>query len=135
VDYIDAHREKFGVVPICRVLTKHGMPIAPSTFYDSLRRRASEASPAQRRDGELCEHGCMPRVSASARKVWLQLNREGVVVARCTVVLLMKAIGLHGVQRGKVKRTTIADPATTRLADVVGRHCPWTFVDVCVRCI
>ena len=35
VDYIDAHRGKVGAVPICRVLTEHGMPIAPSTFYDA----------------------------------------------------------------------------------------------------
>ena len=56
VDYIDAHRQKFGVVPICRVLTEHGMPIAPSTFYDALRRRVSGPLPAQVRDEELCEH-------------------------------------------------------------------------------
>jgi putative transposase len=65
--------------------------------------------------------------------VWLQLKPGGVVVARRTVVRLMKAIGLQGVQWGKVTRTMIADPATTRPADVVGRHCSWTFVDVCVR--
>jgi putative transposase len=126
VDYIDAHREKFGVVPICRVLSEYGIPIAPSTFYDALRRQANEPSPAQVRDEELGEH--IARVHADsfgvygARKVWLQLNREGIAVARCTVARLMKAIGLQGVRRGKVKRTTIADPTTTRPHDLVGRR-------------
>ena len=123
MDYIDAHRQKFGVVPICRVLTEHGMPIAPSTFYDALRRRASGPLPAQVRDEELGEH--IARVHAEsfgvygARKVWLQLNREGIAVARCTVERLMKALGLQGVRRGRVKRTTIADPATARPQDLV----------------
>jgi len=56
-----------------------------------------------------------------ARKVWLQLNREGIVVARCTVERLMGADGLQGAVRGKVKRTTIADPAAERARDLVPR--------------
>jgi putative transposase len=81
---------------------------------------------ARRRDAELCEH--IARVHAEnfgvygARKVWLQLNREGITVARCTVERLMKVLGLQGVRRGKVKRTTIADPAATRANDLVGRR-------------
>jgi putative transposase len=54
--------------------------------------------------------------------VWLQLNREGITVARCSVERLMKALGLQGVRRGKVKRTTIADPAAARANDLVGRR-------------
>jgi putative transposase len=57
-----------------------------------------------------------------ARKVWLQLNREGIVVARCTVERLMKQLGLQGVRRGEVKRTTIADPTTARPQDLVQRR-------------
>uniref|UniRef100_UPI000566C289 IS3 family transposase n=1 Tax=Phycicoccus jejuensis TaxID=367299 RepID=UPI000566C289 len=57
-----------------------------------------------------------------ARKVWLQLNREGHSVARCTVERLMKADGLHGAVRGKVKRTTVADPAAERARDLVSRN-------------
>jgi putative transposase len=57
-----------------------------------------------------------------ARKVWLQLNREGTPVARCTVERLMRADGLVGVRRGTSKRTTIADPAAQRAADLVQRH-------------
>ena len=126
MDYIDAHRARFGVVPICRVLTQHGIPIAPSTFYDVLRARAAGPTPAQVRDAELSAH--IRRVHAEnfgvygARKVWLALNREGIAVARCTVERLMKQLGLHGVRRGKTKRTTIADPASTRPSDLVGRR-------------
>ena len=125
MDYIDGHAGRFGVAPICRVLSAHGIPIAPSTYYDA-RRRESAPSPARRRDAELCEH--IARVHAEnfgvygARKVWLQLNREGITVARCTVERLMKVLGLQGVRRGKVKRTTIADPAATRANDLVGRR-------------
>ena len=125
MDYIDGHAGRFGVAPICRVLSAHGIPIAPSTYYDA-RRRESAPSPARRRDAELCEH--IARVHAEnfgvygARKVWLQLNREGITVARCTVERLMKVLGLQGVRRGKVKCTTIADPAATRANDLVGRR-------------
>jgi putative transposase len=56
-----------------------------------------------------------------ARKVWLQLNREGIGVARCTVERLMRADGLAGAVRGKVKRTTIPDPAAERARDLVNR--------------
>jgi putative transposase len=126
VDYIDAHRARFGVVPICRVLTQHGIPIAPSTFYEVLRARAAGPTPAQVRDAELSAH--IRRVHAEnfgvygARKVWLTLNREGIAVARCTVERLMKQLDLHRVRRGKTKRTTIADPASTRPSDLVGRR-------------
>jgi putative transposase len=125
VDYITGHAGRFGVAPICRVLTAHGIPIAPSTYYDACR-RGREPSRAERRDEELCEH--IARVHAAnfgvygARKVWLQLNREGIVVARCTVERLMKHLGLHGVRRGSVKRTTITDPAATLPQDLVQRR-------------
>ncbi|MBF6339707.1 IS3 family transposase [Nocardia abscessus] len=56
-----------------------------------------------------------------ARKVWLQLNREGHRVARCTVERLMRELGLRGVSRGRVTRTTIPDPAADRPADLVQR--------------
>jgi len=56
-----------------------------------------------------------------ARKVWLQLNREGGAVARCTVERLMRETGLVGAVRGKVKRTTIAGPGSERAADLVRR--------------
>ena len=54
--------------------------------------------------------------------MWLALNREGIEVARCTVERLMTELGLIGAVRGTVKRTTIADPAAARPADLVGRR-------------
>ena len=57
-----------------------------------------------------------------ARKVWRQLAREGIVVARCTVERLMRQMGLRGAVRGKETRTTIADEATPCPADKVNRQ-------------
>ena len=100
-----------------------GVKIAPSTYYEH-RRKAATAR--QRRDALLGSE--IRRVHAAnfgvygARKVWLQLNREGTTVARCTVERLMRAAGLAGAVRGKVKRTTIADPAAQRARDLVQRR-------------
>lgn len=57
-----------------------------------------------------------------ADKVWLQMNREGIAVARCTVERLMNRLGLHGVRRGKVIRTTVPDKAATCPLDRVNRQ-------------
>ncbi|RCW62767.1 transposase InsO family protein [Pseudorhodoferax soli] len=57
-----------------------------------------------------------------ADKVWRQLNREGVVVARCTVERLMHAQGLQGVRRGKRVRTTVPDETAVRPLDRVNRQ-------------
>ena len=111
---------RWGVQPICDVLTEHGLPIAPSTYYDQLH---AVASARQVRDGQLkIEIKRVHRANFGVygvRKVWLQLNREGMVVARCTVARLMRALGLRGVTRGEVKRTTISDPAAERAGDLV----------------
>jgi putative transposase len=105
------------------VLTEHGCPIAPSTYYDAKGRPPSARS---RRDEQL-----KAAISAvhrdnygvyGARKVWLALNREGTPVARCTVERLMRELGLAGARRGKRRRTTVADPAAGRPADLVGRR-------------
>ncbi|MFV8171716.1 IS3 family transposase [Mycolicibacterium peregrinum] len=128
LDYIDTHKQEYGVEPICRVLSAHGCKIAPSTYYDACARR-SQPSKRQVRDEELkVEIGRVHRQNYAvygARKVWLQCRREGIEVARCTVERLMGELGLHGARRGKVKRTTIADPQADRPDDLVGRHfCP-----------
>jgi putative transposase len=113
---------RWGVESICRVLSEHGVPIAPSTYYEHT---AKQPTAAQRRDEYLI--GEIARVHRAnfgvygARKVWLQLNREGITVARCAVERLMKNLGLAGAARGTVKRTTIADPAAERARDLVGR--------------
>jgi putative transposase len=121
------HREpgglRWGVEPICAVLTEHGLKIAPSTYYERL---TKEPTNRQRRDANLLEQ--IRRVHAEnysvygARKVWLTLNREGIGVGRCTVERLMRVGGLRGAIRGRVKRTTIADPAADRAGDLVQRR-------------
>jgi putative transposase len=123
VAYIDDHKQEFGVEPICRVLTEHGVQVAPSTYYDA--RNPSPSSRAHR-DQELAVE--IARVHAAhygvygARKVWLQLRREGIDVARCTVERLMRQLGLQGAHRGKRKRTTVPDPQAARPTDLVQRQ-------------
>jgi putative transposase len=117
--FIDEHRSVFGVEPICRSLG-----IAPSTYY-AVRSRQRRPSARRVRDTELLAE--IQRVHAEtrglygARKVWLQLRREGIEVARCTVERLMRQAGLEGVRRGRRRRTTIADQAAERPADLVER--------------
>ena len=116
---------RWGVESICRVLSEHGCPIAPSTYYDA---RTNAGSPSRRelRDAQLKDE--IARVHAQnygvygARKVWLQLNREATPVARCTVERLMRELGLAGARRGRRHRTTIADAAAARPSDLVGRR-------------
>jgi putative transposase len=104
-------------------LTKLGVPIAPSTFYDQVHR---EPSRRQSRDEVLKRE--IARIHTAnygvygARKVWLTLNRKGIPVARCTVERLMAELGLAGAVRGKATKTTIADPTAARPADLVGRR-------------
>lgn len=121
--FISEHKPRFGVEPICRVLTEHGVPIAPSTYYDAVRR---EPSARTVRDERL--KTAISRVHADnygvygARKVWLALNREGIGVARCTVERLMRDLGLAGARRGKRFRTTRPDTGAARPADLVRRQ-------------
>jgi len=104
------------------VLTEHGLPIVPSTYYAHVNRAVTAR---EDRDSLLLNE--IRRIHASnygvygARKVWLGSNREGIAVARCTVERLMREDGLSGAVRGKVKRTTIADPAGPRDRDLVRR--------------
>ena len=122
VSFIDAHREAYGVEPICAEL-----PIAPSTYYESKAREAGRAPwPARtRRDAEL--RGEIKRVWREnfgvygVRKVWRALNRKGHAVARCTVARLMGEMGLRGVVRGRRSKTTRAAHELTRPADRVNR--------------
>jgi putative transposase len=117
--FIDEHRASFGVEPICRVLA-----VAPSTYY-AVKARQARPSGRARRDAELLMqirrvHG-QTNGLYGARKVWWQLQREGVPVARCTVERLMRQHGLQGVVRGKRWRTTIADKDAGRPVDLVDR--------------
>jgi putative transposase len=124
VRFIDDHRAEYGVEPICAVL-----PIAPSTYYATKAREADPAlQPARaQRDEELCRE--IQRVWESnrrvygVRKVWRQLKRDRITVARCTVARLMREMGLRGAVRGRRARTTSpAELATDRPLDLVERN-------------
>jgi putative transposase len=118
VEFIDKYREQLGgVEPICRVLA-----VAPSSYH------AAKSRPPSRRavrDAEL-KAKILTVYDANfqvygARKIWRQLRREGVVVARCTVERLMRELGIAGVVRGRPRRTTIPDPANPVPADLLKR--------------
>ncbi len=108
--FVDEHRGQFGVEPICKVLQ-----FAPSAYRRHAARQRDPALISRRaqRDSELKRH--VRRVWDNnmqvygADKVWKQMNREGIRVARCTVERLMRSMGLQGVRRGKGVRTTVPD--------------------------
>ena len=109
IAFIDEHREAYGVEPICRVL-----PIAPSTYYAHAARRADPSKLPARARSDAALMVEIRRVFEAnfhvygVRKVWRQLGREGIVVARCTVERLMRQMGLRGAVRGKVNRPGFA---------------------------
>jgi putative transposase len=115
--FVEAHKERWGIAPICRVLQ-----FAPATFYAATTRPPSQR---RKRDEQLKleiqriweEH----RRVYGADKVWAQLKREGKPVARCTVERLMRELGLRGVVRGKTIRTTWPDDTGSRPLDLVQR--------------
>ena len=121
--FIDQYRETLGVEPICRVLQ-----IAPSGYR---RHAARQRDPARRsaraqRDEVLMRH--IQRIWDANRqvygvdKVWRQLQREGLAVARCTVARLMRQRGLRGVRRGQAVRTTVPNGAAPCPGDRVNRQ-------------
>jgi putative transposase len=119
VRFITEHKERWGVEPICRELQ-----VAPSSYYAAVKRPVSAR---RRRDESL--RVAIRRVWDEQRrvygadKVWAQLNREGMPVARCTVERLMRQLGLRGVVRGSTSvRTTIGDEASDRPLDLVARQ-------------
>jgi putative transposase len=123
IAFIDHHRDVYGVEPICKVL-----PIAPSRYHAHVGRRVDpgKRSPRTKRDEALKAQ--IRRVFEEnfrvygVRKVWRQLGREGIAVARCTVVRLMRAMGLQGAVRGKPARTTVSDKAAPCPLDRVNRQ-------------
>lgn len=118
ISFIDANRATFGVEPICAVL-----PIAPSTYYAAKDRPPSAR---QQQDEEL-----LPEVVRvwednyrvyGRRKLWAQLNREGIRIGRDRCERLMKQAGIAGVVRGRKPRTTTPDAAVPRAPDLVDRN-------------
>lgn len=116
--FIDTHRDRFGVEPICTTLQ-----FAPSSFYAAKTRPACARAI---RDAELVAQ--IRRVHAEnfgvygARKVWRQLHREGIRIGRCRVERLMRQAGLAGRTRGKGRKTTIPDLTVPRPRDLVDRN-------------
>jgi len=124
VAFIDEHRGRFRVEPICRALSEHGCKIAPNTYWVARKRPPSARAV---RDEYLRSE--IARVHAEnlsvygADKVWAQLNREGIRVARCTVERLMREMGLTGARRGRAfKVTTRSDERQRRPDDLVDRQ-------------
>jgi putative transposase len=122
VRFIDDHRDVYGVEPICRVI-----PIASSTYYAF---KAREADPSLRSARVKRDEELKPEIQRvwdrnlrvyGAEKVWRQLNREGLAVARCTVERLMREMGLEGTVRGRRCRTTVPAEAGERPLDLVNR--------------
>jgi putative transposase len=121
--FIDQYRERFGVEPICKLLQ-----VAPSAYW---RHAARQRDPLLRSARARRDQFLMPHIQRvwqanfqvyGADKVWRQLQREGIQVARCTVERLMQYLGLRGVMRGKVVRTTLGDPAAPCPLDRVNRQ-------------
>ncbi|MBX9860625.1 MAG: IS3 family transposase [Sphingomonas sp.] len=123
ITFIDDNRITYGVEPICRVL-----PIAPSTYHERVAQRQDPTRLSARARQDVALKPEIARVFAEnfavygVRKVWRQMIREGVPVARCTVARLMREMGLAGVIRGKPVRTTISDKAAPCPLDHVNRQ-------------
>ena len=123
IAFIHDHRAVYGIEPICRVL-----PIAPSTYRAYAARRVDPGKQPARVRSDAALMVEIQRVFEAnfrvygVRKLWRQLGREGIAVARCTVARLMRAMGLRGVVRGKTIRTTIPDPAAVCPLDRVNRQ-------------
>ena len=120
--FIDEHRHTHGVEPICKVLQ-----IAPSGYR---RRAAHQRNPDLRCARAKTDDTLKPEIQrvwqanmrvSGADKVWKQMSREGMAVARCTVERLMKRLGLQGARRGKRVRTTTPDASAPRPLDRVKR--------------
>jgi len=121
-EFVDVHRDAHGVEPICKVLQ-----IAPSAYRRyAARLRNPELRCARAKNDDVL----VPQIERvwqanlevyGVRKVWRQLRREGGTVARCTVRRLMRRLGLRGVIRGKVVRTTVPDPKAPCPRDLVHR--------------
>jgi putative transposase len=117
VSFINDHRDRWGVEPTCRVLQ-----VAPSTYYAArdrprsaraLRDAALKVEIRRVYDANFQVYG--------ARKLWRQLQREGIVVGRDRVARLMGVLGICGVVRGRPRRTTTPAEADQRPADLVER--------------
>ena len=122
MSFIDSHREELGIEPICRELA-----IAPSSYREHAARVADpgKRSARARRDDEIKEQIRRVHEDSSGlygtRKIWHQMRREGIKVAKCTVERLMRTMRLAGVRRGKTTITTVSNPKAPCPLDKVNR--------------
>ena len=123
VAFIDAYRDEFGVAPICTVLTEHGMPIAPSTYYALRKRPVSESDLADAYAANTLHAIWTANFGVyGVRKLWHEAVRQGHEFGRDQVGRLMAIAGIYGVVRGEHRvRTTEAEPANPRHPDLVKR--------------
>ncbi|USI92802.1 IS3 family transposase [Rhodococcus pyridinivorans] len=124
VDYIDAHRKRFGVDPICAVLTEHGISIAPSTYYKAKSRgrvSATELADAYAANTVHAMYVANRRVYG-VRKLWHAMKRAGHDMGRDQVSRLMTITGITGVVRGRRRTvTTERDDRAPRHPDLIER--------------
>jgi putative transposase len=122
VTFTGEHKDVFGVEPVCRVLAQYGLPDrtkhllrgqVPAALGTGRARRAAKSRDHPRVEGELR--------GLRADKVWLELGRQGIAVARCTVERLMRELGIHGARRGRKIRTTVRDERRDRAGDLLKR--------------
>ena len=131
-EFIDEHKQTYGVALICRALSSHGVQIAPRTYWAH---RSHSAAPSKRAlwdttITEILAGIYEPDAKGKRRpeslygyvKIWAYLQREGIPVARCTIQRIMAANGWRGVTRARWVRTTEQDPAAARAPDLVNRH-------------
>lgn len=121
--YIDTYRGRFGLEPICAVLSEHGITIAPSTYY------ARRSQPVT--DTELEEAYTANALRTlwqenwgvyGARKLWHAARRSGIGIGRDQVARLMRVAGISGVVRGRHRTvTTRRDERAPRHPDLVKR--------------
>jgi putative transposase len=129
ITFIDDHRDRFGVAPICRVLSEHGVPIASNSYYAHKHRAPSARSVRDAVVSAEIErvHGdpAIGRGLYGVRKVFHQLARDGGVdglpVSRRQVERLMRTAGLQGARRGRRFVTTTPDHGAPRPPDLVKR--------------
>lgn len=118
VGYIDEHKDRLGVEPICKVLQ-----VAPSTYY-----AAKTRAPSARSISDAATTAVIKKVHAEnygvygINKIHAELNRQGHRVARCTVHRLMRAAGLRGITRAKGPRTTVPGAGPDTRPDLVRRQ-------------
>ena len=120
VDYVDAHRDEFGVEPICKILQ-----MAPSTYYAAKRRQVNPSARA-RRDAVMMQLLMVLWVTNrkvyGAHKLWKAALRAGNDIGRDQVARLMRELDIRGVSRRRKVFTTRADPDALRAPDLVDRN-------------